>query len=99
MDLSHQGLDIAAAMIPGNVRVKVFPQSFDPIVVRTIRRQQVQHDPAFESLHGCLRDPAGVNAKIIHDDMDRFRPRIRLSQDSQQPEKQRAGPGSRSIVP
>ena len=46
LHFAHQGLDRLAPVVAGHVRMDLTPQRpFDPVVVRAIRRQEVQADP------------------------------------------------------
>ena len=42
VDLGHELFHVLAAMIPRHVVVEVLPDPLDPVVVRAIRRQEVE---------------------------------------------------------
>src|SRR5512145_365725 len=65
--LSHR----AAAMVAGHVGVQLPPDAaLDAVVVRAVRRQEMQHDPAAEVEERRLHRPATVDGVIIQDDVD-----------------------------
>ena len=72
-DVSHQGLDIRASVVSRYLGVKVFPHPLNLVVIRTIRRKEVQNDPSTKRPHNHLRDPAGMDTIIVQDHMDHFR--------------------------
>src|ERR1700758_393539 len=59
-----------AAMVARDVGVQVLPDALDAIVVGAVRRQEVEHDSLAESgqdLDGAL---GGMDAIVVHDEMD-----------------------------
>src|ERR1700722_5940017 len=60
---------VLAAVVARDVGVEVLPDALDPIGVRAIGRQKVEHDPAAEGLQGAVREISGVNAVVVYDEV------------------------------
>ena len=89
-NLSHQGLDVRAAVVSRHLGMKVFPYSLDLVVIGAIRRKEVQDEPSAKRPDGHLGDPTGMDAKVIQDDMDDLRLRIHGGQLLQECDEQPA---------
>src|SRR6266849_2994292 len=63
----RQGL---APMIAGDIGVEFSPQPLDPVVLRRVGRQKMQHDPTAELLgQRALHQRAGVDAVVVENHM------------------------------
>ena len=67
---AEQGLHGLAAVVAGDVGVKILPDALDAVRVGAVGRQEVQHDAAVEFFEGALRDAGGVDAVVIDDEVD-----------------------------
>ena len=60
-------------MVASDVGMEVFPSSFDPVVIGTVRREEVQLDPL--TMRRCQRGLyllGMVNRVVVQDNMDHF---------------------------
>jgi len=69
-DLVHERVDGLAAVIAGDVGVDLTPEALDVVVLRAVRRQEVQLEP--RAVLGQVRPhpPAGVDAVVVEHQMD-----------------------------
>ena len=91
MNVSHQDVNIAAAMVSSYIGVKVLPQAFDSVFVRTMRRQKVRYDLAIESLYRSLGNLTTVNTIVVKNHMNYSVTAIVGRQFCQQLDEQSAG--------
>src|SRR6201999_3863316 len=59
-----------AAVVAGDVGVKVLPDALDTVRVGAVGWQEVQDDPAAELFEGALRRAGGVDAVVVDDEVD-----------------------------
>ena len=57
----HQGVDCSMLVISRDVVVQLFPETLDDVVVRRVRRQEVQHDTSTERFKALLDTPGLVD--------------------------------------
>ncbi len=60
-DVAHQFLHRRAAMVPRDVRVQIEPYALDAVVVRAVRREEVQDDATAEFLDAATGELARVD--------------------------------------
>ena len=70
MDLGHELFHVLVAMISRHVVVEVLPDSLDPVVVRAIRRQEVEPHLSAPARQGQLHLAAVMDLVVVEDDVD-----------------------------
>jgi hypothetical protein len=71
LHLSHQLLHGPAPVVPRDVRVQVLPDAFDPIVIRAIRRQEVElQAPSLFRRQRQAHLEAVMDAAVVEDHMN-----------------------------
>lgn len=76
-------------MVAGDVGVQLLPDPFDPVVIGTIRRQEVQPELLTRRRGETLPDqPRRMDRVVVQDDVDPFRLRETLRQAPLQQDKQ-----------
>ena len=70
VDISHEFLHGLAAVVAGHVVVEVLPQSLDTIVIRAVRRQEVELYLPLPSGQCQLDLTAVMNLEVVEDDVD-----------------------------
>src|SRR5262245_26814569 len=88
---AEQSIHVGACVIAGNIGVQVLPRSFDPVVVRTVRRQKRQSDPASEAGERHPRDPTVVNPVVVENHVNHCGLRTLRRELGQQGDEQRTG--------
>lgn len=63
--VGHQFFHVTTQMVSSDIRVKVLPDALDLVVIRTVRRQEVQHDASLVSLERLLDDLTTVDAIVV----------------------------------
>jgi len=63
--MSHQVIHRRMIVVSRYFSVKILPQSFDPILIRAVRRKEVQHDPSFIPLQRKASDLAVMNRDFL----------------------------------
>src|SRR5262249_48100891 len=66
-NLDYKVVHVLTPVIARDVGMQVLPQSLDPVVVRAIRRQEVQPDPPAEPGQRRLGDLAGMDPVVVQD--------------------------------
>src|SRR5262245_23393166 len=89
--VAEQSVHVGACVIAGNIGVQVLPRSFDPVVVRTVRRQKMQSDPAAEAGERHPRDLTVVNPVVIENHVNHRGLRTLRRELGQQGDEQRTG--------
>ena len=77
VDIPHEFLDGLTAVVAGHVVVEVLPQPLDAIVIRAVRRQEVELHLPLPGGQGQLDLAAVMDLVIVEDDMDPPRLRVR----------------------
>src|SRR5271157_1334532 len=70
VDIFHEFLHGLAAVVAGHVVVEVLPQSLDTIVIRAVRRQEVELYLPLPSGQCQLDLTAVMNLEVVEDDVD-----------------------------
>ena len=70
VDISHEFLHGLAAVVARHVVVEVLPQSLDTIVIRAVRRQEVELYLPLPSGQCQLDLTAVMNLEVVEDDVD-----------------------------
>lgn len=68
--MGHQLLDRLAPVVARHVGVQVEPDTLDPVVVRAVRREEVEHHAVAELGEEALRLLAGVDDVVVDDEVD-----------------------------
>src|ERR1700721_4010935 len=58
-----------AAVVARDIGVEVLPDALDPVGIRTVGRQEVEHDSSAEGLEGPVRLVRRVDAVVVHDEV------------------------------
>src|SRR5713101_5170738 len=77
-DSPHQVVDGFASVVSRDVCVHFPPHALDAVVLRAVRGQEVQHEPAGMQTQELLDASTGVNAVGVEDQMDACRPPMLL---------------------
>ena len=70
VDIPHEFLDGLAAMVAGHVVVEVLPQTLDAIVIRAVRRQEVELHLSLPGGQCQLDLTAVMDLEVVEDDVD-----------------------------
>lgn len=90
-DVSHEGVDIGTGVIACYLGMEVSPRAFDAVVVRAIRRQEVQPEALALICGETHGDLCGrMNAVVVQDQVNHLRPRIAQDQLPEQQDEQQA---------
>src|SRR5467141_3357356 len=73
-DAPHQVVDCFASVVSGDVCMHLPPHALDAVVLRAVRGQEVQHEPAGMLTQELLHASTGVNAVVVEDQVDTRRP-------------------------
>ena len=81
---SNEGVDAAMAMVSRDVIMELLPESLDDVVVRRVRRQEVQHDAPGELGELCGHHFCLVDDVVVEHQMDALRTPITAAQVEQE---------------